>query len=238
MSAKHRDLDSRLPPSMARKLKDVASDMSSMRVRGMSSRVYINEIVDAIHAGLLLAAMSLSLSLLELWIRDLLSLHLAAKSGAKTIHEFTATVAILERDIEGLEGRKASKYAEEDKSHPGRSKTDEHLRRLSFDAMCWELMELEVLDLDELSLLDHIYETIRNPIHHGITGRTVDPTGQNLSLFVGDMTRETVLIASIFGNAPNVRADRFEDYIYDTAPKLLKEIINFLIRHPLPDTEH
>jgi hypothetical protein len=230
-SSKRRDIDSRLEPSAAQKMKDIAAELSSLRIRGMASRVYINEIVDAIHGGLLLAAMGLSLSLLELWIRDLLSVHLAARSGAKTPYDFDAAIARFEREIEGFEKGsgpiKQSKAAKESSSGK--------LQRLSFRDMCEKLVDLQVLLQNESERLCSAYGKIRNPLHHGITGRTVDPSGDNLGLLEGEMTPEKWILAKVFAHASQNRADSFEDYVYETAPTLLREITDFLIKHPIPD---
>jgi hypothetical protein len=207
---KYRDLESRVERPMAIALKAVATRLPPLKVEGRASRVYINEIVDAISQGLLLASITLSMTLLEIWVRDLLVVTLSKQQNPQTDHELEMLVSKIDRELEGVK------------------------RGVGFAEMCKKLVVLSAIRAEEEAGLLDIYRFTRNPLQHGITGRQVDPEGQHLSDLSETPSRANALLARVFGYAPHARADSFEDFVYDNALRLLTGVADFLEAHPLP----
>ena len=205
-----RDLSHRVESPAAERLRLVAHAFLALRVEGRASRVYINEIAEAISNGMLLAAMELSTTLLEIWVRDLLVIRKLTQKNPKTKHQIRWLLTKIDRETEGLS------------------------RGQMFAPMCKELLDLAVIDAEELEWLESFYKRVRTPLHHGISGRMVDPDGQAGDMLSTATTNEQMFLASIFGSAPHKRADQLEDYVYAFAPGILEECVNFLAAHQIP----
>ncbi|BCN38163.1 hypothetical protein ALDI51_14820 [Alicycliphilus denitrificans] len=212
-STKHRGLAQRVEEPMASKLRLIAKALLELRVDGRASRLYLNEIADAINNGMLLAAIELSTTLLEIWVRDLLVIRKLTQRECKTKAQLHLALNQIDRETEGL------------------------TRGEMFPSMCRQLADLEVIDSKELEWLEATYKRVRTPFHHGVSGRIVDPGGEANEI-VGRAQESArgaeILLAMIFGSAPHRRADSLETEIYSIAPALLAEITNFLAAHPIP----
>jgi hypothetical protein len=205
-----RTIHQRVEESEATRFLIVAEALRSLRSEGRASRIYINEIVEAIHLGLLLSAIELSTTLIEIWIRDLLVIERLKKNTYRSKHELHARLTKIDREIEGLD------YG------------------MSFRKMCNELRELESITAVELNWLLSQYERIRTPFHHGISGRIVDPDNRAEDFLNDGSSKEAMFLAGIIGSAPHRRANDLEDHVYSAALPVLEAVVNFLAAHPLP----
>lgn len=104
-----------------------------------------------------------------------------------------------------------------------------------FQKICKELKELSAITPEEFDDLLLFYSEVRNPIHHGVSGRMVDPSGSSKEHLENmPSTNEEMLLAHIFASAPHRREESFVDLIQDTTLPSLEFIVNFLGAHQLP----
>lgn len=186
----------------------VAEALYSLRCKGRASRIYIKEIVEAIYLGLLLAAIDLSTTLIELWIRDLLVIERLKQSTYRSKRELLNQLAKIDQEIEGVKNG------------------------MSFRKMCEELKDLESITSPEFDWLLSFYETVRTPFHHGISGRIVNSSNRHT-----DFLNYAELLGGYFRPKPHRRADNLENSIYDLALPVLENVVNFLAAHPVPKIE-
>lgn len=122
---------------------------NSLPFGGRAAKYFINEIISCLEAGLLLAALEVATSFLELFVRELL---IVARCGSS-----------------GTLGGKPSRQLFFDKVR--REIEDEE--RLSFGGMADELEGLEVIDPSDAYGIKDFYKTVRVPVHHGLTRRLI-----------------------------------------------------------------
>jgi len=182
----------------------------SLRVTGWVSNYYLLEISRAIDRGMLLAAIQLATTLLEIWLRDLLVIRKATQATMASKHELRWLMTKLDREIEGI--KSGAKFGD----------------------LLKELHTLEVLTDEEVAWLQSTYKQIRNPLHHGISGRIVDPDLQQREMLNEPKNKEEMFLASIFASAPNRRINRFEEFIDHEVTEHLEGIVNFLAAHQIP----
>ena len=181
----------------------------SLRVDGRASSYYLFEIARAIDCGMLLAAIMLSTTLLELWVRDLLVVRKVCQHKVTSRHESNWLLTKIDRELEGLE------------------------RGAQFSQMARQLHELEVINAQELAWLQATQRRIRNTLHHGLTGRLLNPEPAQ-DLLQAPSSKEAMLLASIWCSLPTDRLDQFETLLDREVPALLEDVVNFLAAHPLP----
>jgi hypothetical protein len=87
-----RSLEKRVGPDVATQFRLVATALHALSPNGRVSKIYIREICEAIDVGLVLSAMTLSMALLEIWLRDLLVLEISKRTGKD--------LASVDRDVE------------------------------------------------------------------------------------------------------------------------------------------
>lgn len=205
----YRGLSARVSGREAARLRIIKEALLSLKVDGRASNIYINEIADAIEGGLLLAAIGLATTLMELWLRDLLVINKVEKIGFGNKHERNWLLTKVDKDVEGIE------------------------RGLMFIDIAKELLEMEAIESDELEWLKTVYKRVRNPLHHGISGRIVDPENRANDLLKNAQTKEEMFLGSIFGSTPHRRANELEDFVCAESAKILGDIVNFLAAHQM-----
>lgn len=206
----NRRLYNRVEEPLANRLRVVSLALLELRVDGRASRIYINEISEAIDQGLLLAATELATTLLEIWVRDLLVVRKITKSKIKSRGELDYLLTKIDLETEGIS------------------------RGLMFPAMCGELLELNGITQDELEWLQTIYKKTRTPLHHGISGRIVGSNEIDKDFIDNASSKEEMLLATVFCSPPHRRANDFEDFIYESSVEILEGIVNFLGTHQIP----
>lgn len=205
-----RNLEEQFEPAVVERLRLVSGACLALRVSGRVSNYYLLEISRAIDHGMLLAAVELATTLLEIWLRDLLVIRKATQTPAKSAHELRWRMTKHDREIEGVK------------------------RGAGFAAIVDELRKLEVLDDHETSWLKGTYEQLRTPLHHGIGGRIVDPTLPHRDMLNDPKSKEEMFLASIFASAPDKRINRFEEFVDREVANHLEQIVNFLASHQIP----
>ena len=206
----NRRLYDRVEEPLANRLRVVSLALLELRVDGRSSRIYINEIAEAIDQGLLLAATELATTLLEIWVRDLLVVRRATKSEIKSRRELDYLLMKIDLEIEGIS------------------------RGLMFSTMCNELLELNVITQAELEWLQNIYKKTRTPLHHGISGRIVGSNEIDKDFIDNASSMENMFLATVLCSPPHRRANDLEDSIYESSAEILEGIVNFLGTHQIP----
>lgn len=206
-----RTLEQQFEPEDAAKLRIIQKAFESLKTGKRVSSYYIFEISRAIDAGMLLAALELSTTLLEIWLRDLLVIRKATKEKIKTNYEMTMFLAKYDRNIEGLE------------------------RGASYHSIVKELEELEVIDSDEKNWLLKIYSEIRNPLHHGLSGRLLDSKSEVIDV-PSDSARtpEEKLLDIILCPSPEDRYEKLESFLDYDSSTYLGEMLNFIAAHEIP----
>jgi hypothetical protein len=205
-----RSLEEQFEPEVAARLRLVSEAFLALRVSGRVSNYYLLEIARAIDHGMLLAAIELATTLLEIWLRDLLVIRKATQVPATSSHELRWRMTKHDREIEGTK------------------------RGAGFAAMVEELRQFEVLDDEETAWLKETYEKIRTPFHHGISGRIVDPTLEHGDLLNDPDTKEAMFLATILASAPDRRINQFEEFVDHQVGTHLEGIVNFLAAHQIP----
>lgn len=192
-----RGLANRVEPEIAQRLYIVREALLALKVDSRASRIYINEIADAIDCGLLLAAIDLATALVEIWVRDLLVIRKVTLVELKDKRKLSALISRIDKEIEGIE------------------------RGQMFGSMCRELLALDVIDARELNWLEELYKRIRIPLHHGVSGRIVDTDNNGCDLLPDTASDVDLLFGLFSAKPPHRRADSFEDFLYSEVPGLL-----------------
>lgn len=205
-----RTLEEQLEPDKSRRLRIVQKAYEALRVRGRVSSYYIFEISRAIDSGMLLASIELATTLLEIWLRDLLVIRKATQQPSKSKYELRFRITKMDRELEGV------------------------ARGVGYKRIVKELEKLEVIDSGEKRWLDSLYGELRNPLHHGLSGRMLDPVVEYDDLLDSARTTEEMFLASIFCSSPEGRSEAFEEYLDNAAIQHLEAIVNFLAAHQIP----
>ncbi|NRF16514.1 hypothetical protein [Vibrio coralliilyticus] len=208
----YRSIYEQLEDKDVRRLKIVQMGLETCRVPGRVSSYYIFEICRAIESGLLLASFELSTTLLELWLRDLLVVRKLTTLSISDKREIPYHLAQLDMEIEGIK------------------------RGMSYRDMVLELQELEVIEQSEREWLMHIFNNVRNPLHHGLSGKLIGRRAPSILKYKENITTQDKILASIFGgfDSPHRRLDNFEKLLDDEAISILEGVLNFLAAHPIP----
>lgn len=210
MSTNIRSLEDQLEPAIAQRLRIVQAALLSFRIEQRTSSYYLFEIGRALDGGMLLAALELSTTLLEIWVRDLLVIRKVTQHKITSRHQLSWLLTKIDREIEGTE------------------------RGTGFPRIVKELRELEVLEDSEVDWLNSVYGKIRNSLHHGLSGRLIDPEMEHRDLLDTPGSKEAMFLAGIFCSSPTRRRDEFEEFIDKQATVVLEQIVNFLAAHPIP----
>lgn len=209
-----RSLEEQFEPVKASRLRLVNEAFLALRVSGRVSNYYLLEISRAIDCGMLLAAIELATTLLEIWLRDLLVIRKATQNPVKSIHELRWLMTKHDREIEGVK------------------------RGAGFSEIIKELRLLDVIDDKEITWLKETYEQLRNPLHHGISGRIVNPEFQHGEMLNEPKNKEEMFLASMFiASAPDKRINRFETFVDHETGDHLEKIVNFLAAHQIPSAK-
>jgi hypothetical protein len=210
MGTNIRSLEDQLEPAIAQRLRIVQAALLSFRIEPRTSSYYLFEIGRALDVGMLLAALELSTTLLEIWVRDLLVIRKVTQHKITSRHQLSLLLTKIDREIEGTE------------------------RGLGFSQIVKELGELEVLEKPEVDWLNSVYGKIRNSLHHGLSGRLIDPEMEHRDLLDAPDSKEAMFVTAAFFSSPTKRRDVFEEFIDTQATIILEQIVNFLAEHPIP----
>lgn len=205
----NRTLEEQLEPDKSSRLRIIQHAYESLRVRGRVSSYYIFEISRAIDSGMLLASIELATTLLEIWLRDLLVIRKAMQHSVTSEHEFSWVTTKLDREYEG------------------------RVRGVGYKEIVNELVKLKVIDSEERQWLDSLYGELRNPLHHGLSGRLLDPEFKHLDFLGSAKTKEEMFLASLFCSSPDRRSEVFEEYLDNDVMQHLEAIVNFLAAHQI-----
>lgn len=206
-----RSLEEQLEAESCQKLRVIQASFESIRIRGRVSSYYIMEISRCIDRGMLLAAIELCTTLVEIWLRDLLVIRKATNDLSINKNQYKLLITKYDREIEGS-----------------------NKRGLSSHKIIGQLTELQVLNDEEVKWLHSLFNKVRNPLHHGLTGKLLDPEYHSKNLVESATSKEEMLLATIFGNSPEQRLSQFEEFLDQEAIGILEETLNFLANHDLP----
>jgi len=206
----YRKLDEQFEPKDVRRLKIIQLALETCRVSGRVSSYYIFEICRAIESGMLLASIELSTTLLELWIRDLLVIRKLTQTKISDKRELPYHLAKADIVIEGLK------------------------RGKSYKEMVIELQKLGVIEQSECEWLMLIFNKIRNPLHHGLSGRLLGHSTSFICLEEDEISKSDKIFAGLFSNSPHDRLNRFERFLDEEVINHLEGVVNFLAAHPIP----
>lgn len=143
-----RRLEQQFEPEKVQRIRELARLFQSLPLQRGAARYFISEIARCLDAGLILAALEVATSLLELFVRDLL---IAARFEDNIAQRGLRSHQLLdqvEREIEDVE-------------------------RLHFRGMVDELVDRRIIDQPDDDAIRDLYKTVRIPIHHGLTRRFV-----------------------------------------------------------------
>ncbi len=205
-----RPIEHQFPPSVVARLRAVSDGFSALRVDKRASSYFASELTRAIEAGLLLAALSLGSTLLEIWLRDILAHTRASQLCPRTKAEWRYHLTRIDREIEGTSKR-----------------------GLLFNDILKELERSGVIFESEKGDLASLYSSLRNPLAHGLTGKLTDPHFKAKSLLASAASPEDMFLAGILGGSPIGRSDALEDYLERHAIKHLEALLHAIERHPI-----
>ncbi|WP_096702235.1 hypothetical protein [Magnetospirillum sp. 15-1] len=165
-----RPIEQQLSTAEAKRFRRIQQDFKAIRPGGRSASFFIAEISRSIDAGLLLSAIILSGTLLELWFRDLLVIQVSKRNAAITGR---ADLIIIDKEIEGAGGA--------DRGH-------------EFSKIVDDLCRYGVIDSAEKVELNNFYRSIRVPFHHGLSGRLVSHSvlgdDEDMTLFLDELIND------------------------------------------------
>ena len=142
-----RRLEEQFEPETVLRINKLQADASSLPIKDGAGRYYAKELIYSLEAGLLLASLHLTSSLLELFVRDLLIYtYLSQQPDENPFSQINN----LERKYE-----------------------DENKPIWSFARMVDTLCDLGVIESADVDSLKQYYSKVRIPIHHGLTRRFV-----------------------------------------------------------------
>ncbi len=142
-----RPLEKQFEKQTIHRIRALQGDLKKFPFQDGAGRFYAKELNSALEAGLLLASLHLATSLLELFVRDLLIYNVAKKS----VSEHKKPVSVLDK----LEAN----Y--EDATKP----------QWSFSMIIDQLQSQRVISSADAKAVKTYYQTVRIPIHHGLTRR-------------------------------------------------------------------
>ncbi len=206
-----RSLEEQLEAEHCKKLRVIQASFESIRIQGRVSSYYIMEISRCIDRGMLLAAIELCTTLVEIWLRDLLVIRKATADLSINREQYRLLITKYDREIEGS-----------------------NKRGLSSHKIINQLTELDVLNAKEVEWLYSLFNKVRNPLHHGLTGKLLDPEYHSQDLVESATSKEAILLAEVFGSSPEKRLSCFEEFLDREAIGILEETLNFLANHDLP----
>jgi hypothetical protein len=185
------------------RIRTLQDDLDALPFRDGAGRVYVKELSYALEAGLLLAALHLAASLLELFARDLLIYRTALKSASDQKNKMSV--------LDKLE------VYYEDTTKP----------QWSFSMIVDELRSQRVISNTDAKNIKTYYQTIRIPIHHGLTRRFI--RGRKKPDF--EIDPSDIIEILMFGRTG--RAIRLEDLLEDEGINLVKMVVAFVKKYSL-----
>lgn len=208
-----RTLEVQVSEDKSRRLRWIIAGFEALRIRGRVSSYYIMEICRCIDRGMLLAATELSTTLLEIWLRDLLVVRLATMNLKINKEQYKLQLLKIDRELEGIRRRGQNSHK-----------------------IIKQLYDLKVITDTEVEWLLTFFENIRNPLHHGLSGKLLASGTEIDDLIEDAISKEEILIARVFGHEPDSRLHGFEDYLDKNAVVFLEQVLNFLANHHLSET--
>jgi hypothetical protein len=155
-----RKLEKQFTPKKVTRIRALQTDISSLHFNGGAGRFYALELIYSLEAGLLLASLHLSCSLLELCVRDLL----IYISSPKTKQQDFIDTQVNETEEQYEDGNKPM---------------------WTFHKMINELSERKIITKKDANKIKKFYERVRIPIHHGLTRRFVRENNDSPVDFLG-----------------------------------------------------
>jgi hypothetical protein len=143
-----RKLEKQFSPKKVTRIRKLQTDISSLHFNGGAGRYFAIELINTLEAGLLLASLHLSCSLLELCVRDLL----IYISSPKTKRQDFMDTRVNEIEEQYEDGDKPM---------------------WTFHKMINELSQRKIIIKKDADKIKNFYERVRIPIHHGLTRRFV-----------------------------------------------------------------
>ena len=258
-----RSLEKQIGLRNAKRFRNVGKKFLAVRVNGRVSSYYLEEIATCIDFGSLLATVHLTITLLEIWIRDLHVNHTVSQIPIKSRIENLAQHSKIDREIEGV----------------GKERDIEGVEKfgISFKDMVKKLHNHKIIDDSEKVWLNKTYDHLRNPLLHGISGRIVDErfegnemlnetkskdknednrSNETMShesrsskllsgpiidpklvlqkLFNNQNNKSEMELASMFLTSPDRRLDSFQEFIDSNTIEHLENICKFFEEHPIP----
>ena len=185
------------------RIRSLQDDLDALPFREGAGRVYVKELIYALEAGLLLAALHLATSLLELFVRDLLINSTALKSAS------------YQKNKMGVLDKLEVYY--EDTTKP----------QWSFSMIVDELRSQRVISSSDAKNIKTYYQTIRIPIHHSLTRRFIRGHKKpDLEIDPSD-----IIEILMFGR--EIRVKRLEDQLENEGINLVKQVVVFMKKYSL-----
>lgn len=199
-----RPLEHQFEPEKVQKIRELEKSFQSLRSQFdiEAARYFVSEIVRCLEAGLLLAALEVAASLLELFV---LALLIAAR---REDHVFQHSVP------------SSQIFPPSPEDQIEREITD--VKRLSFNSMVDEWAKRRSIGQSDADAIKEFYKTVRIPIHHGLTRRFICPSP--------DIDMQDDLLARI-SLGRSGRDHRFEKVIEDDSLSHLSSIVDFIERY-------
>lgn len=193
---KIRPLEKQFEKPTVEKIRRLQNLIAGFPLQDGGGRFYLRELVNCLEAGLLLASTQLSLSFLEIFVRDLLVYQKAKHSVAVN----------KKQEIERFE------IEIEDSSKP----------QWGFSKIAKELKSEQIISGQQYESLVKHYESLRNPIHHGITRRFI--RGKKM-----DIRTNPPHAIDLFFESRGSRSISLEDRIEEIAIDVINEIFTLLL---------
>jgi hypothetical protein len=202
-----RPLEHQFEPEKVQKIRELEKSFQSLRsqFKVEAARYFVSEIVRCLEAGVLLAALEVATSLLELFV---LALLIAAR---REDHVFQHSVP------------SSQIFPPSPEDQIEREITD--VKRLSFNSMVDEWAERRSIGQSDADAIKDFYKTVRIPIHHGLTRRFICPSP--------DIDMQDDFLAGLFlaGLGRRARLHKFEEVIEDGSLRHLSSIVDFIGRY-------
>ena len=208
-----RSLEEQLEAPAALRIREIQDRLQNIRPSVHSASYFVSEISRSINAGLLLSAVVLSATLLEVWLRALLVNQISVTTGR-------VDFAKIDRELEGP-----------DSNGKGRM----------FPRIVDELVLRGVLLEHEKGWLIGFYKAVRIPLAHGISGRLLGQVGPAMGgtdVLEWEIHRGDPKTAEFFDeflNDPWRRGRSLEDFIDAQAADILNGVVEFLAKYPLEE---
>lgn len=140
-----RPLEAQFEGKKVTAIRKLESSYAKLPFRGGAARYYSQEVARSLDSGLLLAALTVASSMLELFVRDLL---IATRFHDNSPDDDMAACRMLD-DIERA--------------------LDERINELDFQAMVEELADRDQIDLLDAERITDFSRSVRVPLHRGMT---------------------------------------------------------------------